>query len=89
MEALALARPVIATYIAGIPELVQAGESGWLVPAGDVECLADALVEALDAPPELLCRLGAAGTSRVAEQHDARVEARKLLALIDAAATNS
>ena len=41
MEALALRRPIISTFIAGIPELVGPGEHGWLVPAGDV----DALVE--------------------------------------------
>ena len=35
MEAFALGRPVISTYIAGIPELVDR-EPGWLVPAGDV-----------------------------------------------------
>ena len=40
MEALALGRPVVSTYIAGIPELVQHGESGWLVPAGSVAALA-------------------------------------------------
>ena len=34
MEALALGRPVISTYIAGIPELVQPGVNGWLVPPG-------------------------------------------------------
>ena len=36
MEAMALRRPVISTYVAGIPELVISGEHGWLVPAGDV-----------------------------------------------------
>ncbi len=36
MEAMALRRPVLSTYIAGIPELVRPGETGWLVPAGDV-----------------------------------------------------
>ena len=39
MEAMALRRPVISTFVAGIPELVQPGEHGWLVPAGDVEAL--------------------------------------------------
>ena len=36
MEAMALRRPIISTYVAGIPELVTEGESGWLIPAGDV-----------------------------------------------------
>ena len=35
MEALALGRPVISTWVAGIPELVESGKCGWLVPAGD------------------------------------------------------
>ena len=40
MEAMALRRPVITTFVAGIPELIQHGEHGWLVPAGDLESLA-------------------------------------------------
>ncbi len=61
MEALALGRPAVATYIAGIPELVRPKETGWLVPAGDAELLAEAIAEVLDAPLELLERLGRAG----------------------------
>ena len=38
MEALAMTRPVIATAIAGIPELVDE-ECGWLIPAGSEEAL--------------------------------------------------
>ena len=48
MEALALGRPVVSTYVAGIPELVQDGVNGWLVPAGDVERLAEAIRRAAD-----------------------------------------
>lgn len=78
MEALALGRPVISTYIAGIPELVRPGESGWLVPASAVEPLARALAEALDAPPETLAALGRAGREAVRARHDARTNAREL-----------
>ena len=39
MEAMALRRPVISTFVGGIPELVHSGEHGWLVPAGDVDGL--------------------------------------------------
>ena len=39
IEALALGRPVISTYVAGIPELLEPGVCGWLVPAGSVEVL--------------------------------------------------
>ena len=64
MEAMALRRPVITTYVAGIPELVRSGESGWLVPAGDVDALADTIVECLDASGELLERMGRAARER-------------------------
>jgi glycosyltransferase involved in cell wall biosynthesis len=81
MEALALGRPVISTYVAAIPELVQPGVSGWLVPPSSVEALAAAIREALDAPVERLERMGRAGALRVAERHDAAVEAAKLVTL--------
>lgn len=80
MEALALGRPVISTYIAGIPELVETGACGWLVPAGSVEETARAMREALASPVEDLARMGREGARRVAERHDSRVEARKLSA---------
>ena len=46
MEALALERPVISTTIAGVSELVDA-RNGWLVPAGSVDHLCDAMRQAL------------------------------------------
>ena len=84
MEALALHRPVIATYVASIPELVRPGLTGWLVPAGDVEALADAMVALADTPTADLVALGAQGARAVADAHDVRREARKLLDLINA-----
>jgi glycosyltransferase involved in cell wall biosynthesis len=81
MEALALGRPVITTYVAGIPELVQPRVSGWLVPAGSVEALAEAIREALAAPTSLLTWMGLAGAERVAAAHDVTREAAALAAL--------
>lgn len=69
MEALALGRPVISTAIAGIPELVGDGRNGWLIPAGNVEALVDAMREALDAPLEQLERMGEAGRRCVRDRH--------------------
>ena len=57
MEALALERPVIASAIAGTPELVDAG-CGWLVPAGSAAAVADAMAAAIDASPETHRRNG-------------------------------
>ncbi len=82
MEALALGRPVISTYIAGIPELVEPGRSGWLVPAGAVEPLAAAMAAALTADTAELRAMGRAGADRVAERHDVTTEAKKLADLI-------
>ena len=84
-ESLALGRPVITTYIAGHPELIEVGVNGWLVPAGAVEPLVDAMSEVLKAEPAALEKMGQAGASRVAEQHDFHREARKLIELFDAA----
>lgn len=78
MEALALRRPVISTYVAGIPELVVPGKCGWLVPAGDVPALVAAMDAALQATPEELERMGDDGRARVLASHDAATEARLL-----------
>jgi len=85
MEALALGRPVISTYVAGIPELVRPGENGWLVPAGSVDALADAIYAALGTPFPRLAEMGLAGRRAVAERHDARRNAAALGTLIAAA----
>jgi colanic acid/amylovoran biosynthesis glycosyltransferase len=71
MEAMALGRPVVSTYVAGIPELVVPGETGWLVPAGAVEPLADAVEQVLDATPEELQAMGRTAFARVASLHSA------------------
>ena len=81
MEAMALRRPVLTTYVAGIPELVLDGHNGWLFPAGDVEALTRALESCLAASPEQLQRMGDAGRSRVLERHAIDTEAAKLARL--------
>ncbi len=82
MEALALKRPVISTFVAGIPELVKQGQHGWLVPAGDVEALADAMQECLATSPEAMERMGEAGSEIVTKRHDVDREAKVLAALL-------
>jgi glycosyltransferase involved in cell wall biosynthesis len=84
MEALALGRPVISTYVAGIPELVEPGVDGWLVPAGSVEALAAAMRRAIEAPTAELIRLGLGGRARVSAQHNIALEVTKLVALLQA-----
>jgi glycosyltransferase involved in cell wall biosynthesis len=67
LEAMASARPVVSTRLAGIPELVIDAATGLLAPPGDSKALAHAL-EQLLADPELRLRFGHAGRARV-EQH--------------------
>lgn len=81
MESLALGRPVISTYVAGIPELVENGVNGWLVPAGSVDDLVKALREVLAVPVEQLTAMGRAGMASVAARHDAAKEATRLAPL--------
>lgn len=81
MEAFAMGRPVISTYVAGIPELVVNGENGWLAPAGSVEDLVAAMRLALFASPEALAEMGRKGRQRVMDQHAVATEAKKLARL--------
>jgi colanic acid/amylovoran biosynthesis glycosyltransferase len=86
MEAMALRRPVISTYVAGIPELVRPGVHGWLVPAGDVEALVEAMRACLNASPESLKCMGEAARECVLARHDVEMETAKLNALFRGAA---
>ncbi|MDB5809269.1 MAG: colanic acid biosynthesis glycosyltransferase WcaL [Betaproteobacteria bacterium] len=78
MEAMALKRPVLTTFVAGIPELVEQGTSGWLFPAGDVAALAAAIEDAISRPADELKRMGEAAYTRVIERHSIDTEAAKL-----------
>jgi glycosyltransferase involved in cell wall biosynthesis len=88
MEAMALRRPVLTTYVAGIPELVKSGENGWLVPSSDVEALTAALEELLARPAAELRAMGEAARRRALERHSIDTEAAKLAALFGAAVEN-
>lgn len=81
MEAMSLRRPVISTFVAGIPELVEPGRTGWLVPAGDIDALTGAIEACLAASAEQLAGMGEAAHARVLNRHDVDREAAKLAAL--------
>lgn len=78
MEAMALRRPVLTTYVAGIPELVRQGDNGWLFPAGAVQELAAAMADCLAQPEAELQRMGEAAYQRVLQRHDIDTEAARL-----------
>jgi colanic acid/amylovoran biosynthesis glycosyltransferase len=81
MEAMALRRPVIATYVAGIPELVRDGIDGWLVPAGDVDRLVASMIACLEKPISDLQFMGERAHARVSARHAIDREVLKLGAL--------
>jgi len=64
IEAMAFGLPVVATRTGGLPEVVEDGVTGILVPTGDAEALADALIRLLR-DPDLRQRMGQAGQERV------------------------
>jgi glycosyltransferase involved in cell wall biosynthesis len=78
MEALALGRPVIATSIAGIPELID-DQCGWLIPAGSEDALVNAMTAALRASAKELTEKGTVGRERVLQLHDADRNAATLI----------
>ena len=85
MEAMAARLPVVATAVGGVGELVQDGESGLIVPPGDVDALAHAL-EALLNDPARRAEMGQAGAAKVARDFDSHTQAARLARLLEASA---
>lgn len=84
MEAMSLGRPVVSTYVAGIPELVLDGENGWLAPAGDLDRLADCLRRCLEADADRLLSMGSRARERAIKRHAIDLQAERLKGLFDA-----
>lgn len=78
MEALAHARPVIASELTGVPELIEDGVTGLLVPPGDIDALAGALRRVRDDPGRALS-MARAGRTRVEAEFDATANAEAQL----------
>jgi glycosyltransferase involved in cell wall biosynthesis len=68
IEALAGGRPVVATRVGGVPDVVRDGVDGFLVEPGDIDALAERLGR-LAADPALAGRMGEAGRARVLERY--------------------
>ena len=81
MEAMAARRPVVATRVAGVGELVEDGVSGFTVPPGDPESLADRIGLLLDDPARRAA-MGAAGRAAVEAGFDIRHEAARLARIL-------
>lgn len=82
LEAMASARPVVSTILAGIPEAVVDKETGLLVPAGESGLFADAL-ETLCRNAELRTRYGTAGRARVEQHFQVEITVRPLVELLE------
>jgi glycosyltransferase involved in cell wall biosynthesis len=80
MEAMAAGLPVISTDVSGIPELIDDGVNGLLVPSEDAEALADAIWR-LDKDPALSHRLADAGAATIAQHFDGEALARHMAGL--------
>ena len=77
MEAMALGKPVLTTAVGSIPDLIRNGETGVLVPAGDVDALAAHLARLVD-EPELRHRLGRAARAHAFDNCSIRDNIRGL-----------
>ena len=86
LEAMAQGKPVVASAVGGVPELVVDGETGLLVPPDDPQRLAEALRKLL-ADPALAKAMGEAGRTRVRERFSASAGATRVLALYESPST--
>ncbi len=69
MEAFALKKPVLTTWVAGIPELVKQDRNGWLYPPNDTNSLVNALIELTNTPADKLKQMGEMGFQDVMRSH--------------------
>jgi glycosyltransferase involved in cell wall biosynthesis len=78
-EGMAYGKPIVATRVGGIPELVNDGESGFLVKRDDTEAAAEKLLQLIK-DPDLRHKMGAAGRRVVAEKFDLKTNVAELVA---------
>jgi len=81
LEGMACGKPVVASAIGGIPELVENGISGYLVPPGDSDAIAQALICVLE-DPSRTARMGRAAFERVRSQFSIDTMVRETLNLM-------
>ena len=77
-EAMAHGKPVVATRVGGIPEVITDGVTGHLVDRGDTRAMSDRILELLD-DPELRTRMGDAGRDAVSCKFDLRKNVTQLI----------
>ncbi len=82
IEAMGCGKPVIATNVGGIPEIIEDGRTGLLVPPGDEKSLADAAIKLLTNKP-LADSLAAAGRKRAEKHFDIGIQVKEIEEIID------
>jgi glycosyltransferase involved in cell wall biosynthesis len=80
IEAMALAKPVVSTRIAGPADIVVDGKTGFLVPAGDIRTMANKIIYLLE-HPDIARRMGEEGRKRAEELFDIKKQVKKIEAL--------
>ena len=80
LEAMAAGRPLVATNVGGLPEVVRPGVNGLLVPEKDPAALADGILE-LARDPDLRARLGAEGRREIREERSWQAVGRRYVEL--------
>jgi glycosyltransferase involved in cell wall biosynthesis len=83
MEAMAMELPVVSTRIMGIPELVEHGVHGLLVPPGRLDALIDAIERLVRAPDERRS-MGQAGREKVCDDYDVARSAVRMRSVLEA-----
>jgi glycosyltransferase involved in cell wall biosynthesis len=81
LEAMSLSRPVISTFVGGIPELVVNDKNGWIVPAGDLELLLDAMEKCIRTPKSDLDEMGRLSRQTILHSYNVDIEVKTLQGL--------
>ena len=82
VEGMIAGKPVVATDGGGVPEIVQDGVTGWLVPMGESAPMAEAILRLLG-DPEAAAKMGMAGRQRVLEHFTIELTARRVQEVYD------
>jgi glycosyltransferase involved in cell wall biosynthesis len=77
LEAMASRKPIVATAVGGIPEIVRDGENGFLSPAGDVEAIARSIRRLLE-NPDLAAAMGECGKKQLSADYEVTETVRRL-----------
>jgi glycosyltransferase involved in cell wall biosynthesis len=88
LEALALQRPVVATCVGGIPEVISQGETGLLAKPADAVSLAESIRQLIEDPSKALS-IGKAGRTRVEEEFNAQIMAKRTMDMYETVLDNA